>query len=1190
MSNCETELIRRKSRRWTCGTLIGLASGLVAAALAAEDPFAANVRSSDPLTPEEQLRQFEVPEGFAVQLVGAEPDIHKPMNLAFDAAGRLWVTSSREYPRPAPPDRPGRDRVTIFEDFGPDGRARKVTEFASGLNIPIGVYPYRSAGADGRMTWKAVVWSIPHVWLFEDVDGDGKADRRERLYGPFDYTRDTHGNQASFRRGFDGWMYATHGFNNDSRVAGRDGHTIRMQSGNTYRVRLDGSRIEGFSWGQVNPFGMAWDPEGNLYSSDCHSEPIYMLLPGAYYPSFGKPHDGLGFAPSMMERIRGSTAIDGVSYSAEGLWPEAYRDSLFIGDVMTSRVYRDKAVPRGSARVARPEPDFVISRDPWFRPVDTTFGPDGAMYIADFYNRIIGHYEVPLDHPGRDRERGRIWRVVPTGVPLRSPALEDSIEGLLREMASSSLTRRLLAMHEVEDRFGHRALARLEAARRNPADGHQLSHVLWLLHRLGGLDNEALIQAGRHAEEAVRIHAFRIVSERARWMAATPPNPPLAHPVTRAVVDLTIAALGDPSPVVQRVAAEALGWRPRFRLVRPILDLRHRVGTDDPHLLYTVRRTLRELLARDEVMTRVLDAEWSEADRAALLDVSVAVPSELAARFLIRRGDFAGGDAAWVRTALTHAARHAGAEDGEALVTLVRRRMGDDVDYRLGLFRSVQQGLAQRGGPLGPTMRAWGEELAGQLLDSVRGSGGWVNVPVEGALPSANPWDFQERPCDDGQTARLLSSHPRGEALTGVLRSRPFAAPARLSFYLAGHDGPPGEPARGRNRVRLVAAGSGEILAEAAPPRNDTARRIEWNLTAHAGKPVVLEVVDGDNGGAFAWLAWGRLEPATVPWPEVAPAQVVSRQVAAAELANVVEAGALDGPIGALMRDRNSDPAARAAAARRFLSGPLERAALDLMADGTQPYDWRAGLADAVLSGDGAAREAFVLSVWKDAPRRFQLAIAGVAAVEASATARLVAWMEDGLAPAGLLQDNRLRDRLRRVASGDVQRTMDRLLSELPDEDAEVDRLLEARRAEFLRARTDLSRGRDVYGMACAACHQLEGQGGLVGPQLSGIGTRGVERLIEDILAPNRNVDHAFWTTSLTLRDGDVVTGLFRREEGALLVLANSAGLEFTMPKAEVTERRESGVSLMPSNYAEALSEEDFHHLLAYLLAQRGQP
>src|SRR5437016_7900898 len=110
----------------------------------AADPFAENVRPTEALTPELERQSFHVPPGFEVQLVAAEPDINKPMNMAFDATGRLWVTTSREYPFPAPPDKPARDRIMIFEDFGPDGRARKVTKFADGLNIPIGVYPFRS--------------------------------------------------------------------------------------------------------------------------------------------------------------------------------------------------------------------------------------------------------------------------------------------------------------------------------------------------------------------------------------------------------------------------------------------------------------------------------------------------------------------------------------------------------------------------------------------------------------------------------------------------------------------------------------------------------------------------------------------------------------------------------------------------------------------------------------------------------------------------------------------------------------------------------------------------------------------------------------------------------------------------------------------------------------------------------------
>src|SRR4051812_47153520 len=331
------------------------------------DPFAENIRTTPWQSPTDEQKSFRVPTGFEIQLVASEPDINKPMNLAFDALGRLWVTTTTEYPLPVPTNSAGRDRVMIFEDFGPDGRARKVTKFADGLNIPIGLYPFRSRNRNGKETWKAVVWSIPHIWLMEDTDGDGKADRRQVLYANFDTTRDTHGNQASFRRGFDGWLYCTHGYNNDSHVKGRDGHVVDMNSGNTYRIRLDGSRIEHYTHGQVNPFGLAFDSFGNLFASDCHSEPIYQLLADGYYPSFGKPHDGLGYVPKMMENKRGSTAIDGISIYNDDLWPEEFRGNIFIGDVMTSRVYRDRVVERGSTSVARAMPDLVSTSDPWFK-------------------------------------------------------------------------------------------------------------------------------------------------------------------------------------------------------------------------------------------------------------------------------------------------------------------------------------------------------------------------------------------------------------------------------------------------------------------------------------------------------------------------------------------------------------------------------------------------------------------------------------------------------------------------------------------------------------------------------------------------------------------------------------------------------------------------------------------------------
>ncbi len=370
------------------------------------------------------------------------------MNLNFDVHGRLYATQSEEYPFPAKGDAPRRDVVKRFDEIGADGRAGRVVSVVEGLNIPIGVLPREDA---------LIYYAIPEIFRAADPHHDGHYQPGQPIYSSFGF-KDTHGMASSFTRWVDGWVYACHGFSNDSEVKGADGKAIKMNSGNTYRFKPDGSHIEQFTHGQVNPFGLAMDPLGNLYSSDCHTKPIYMLLRGAWYPSFGKPHDGLGYGPEMIEHFHGSTGIAGVVYYTADHFPESYRETVFIGNPVTGKINHDRLEPHGSTYKALEQPDFISCDDPWFRPVDIKLGPDGALYIADFYNCIIGHYEVPLTHPRRDRSLGRIWRVVYTGTEqspaaparpmadlttLRTPWLVDLLDDpnlTVRVLASERLT------------------------------------------------------------------------------------------------------------------------------------------------------------------------------------------------------------------------------------------------------------------------------------------------------------------------------------------------------------------------------------------------------------------------------------------------------------------------------------------------------------------------------------------------------------------------------------------------------------------------------------------------------------------------------------------------------------------------------------------------------------------------------
>ena len=192
------------------------------------EKFSKHIRSTEALTPEEERSGFKLPPGFEIELFASEPDIQKPINITFDAKGRMWVTQSSEYPYPASPGK-GKDRITILEDIDHDGKADRFTHFTDTLNIPIGILPMN----DG-----AIAYSIPNIYRFTDSDDDGKADKSKKLIGPFQFN-DTHGMVNNLVRGYDGWVHACHGYN-ISAVAGTDGDSIHMVYGNTFRFRPDG--------------------------------------------------------------------------------------------------------------------------------------------------------------------------------------------------------------------------------------------------------------------------------------------------------------------------------------------------------------------------------------------------------------------------------------------------------------------------------------------------------------------------------------------------------------------------------------------------------------------------------------------------------------------------------------------------------------------------------------------------------------------------------------------------------------------------------------------------------------------------------------------------------------------------------------------------------------------------------------
>jgi putative heme-binding domain-containing protein len=229
-----------------------------------------------------------------------------------------------------------------------------------------------------------------------------------------------------------------------------------------------------------------------------------------------------------------------------------------------------------------------------------------------------------------------------------------------------------------------------------------------------------------------------------------------------------------------------------------------------------------------------------------------------------------------------------------------------------------------------------------------------------------------------------------------------------------------------------------------------------------------------------------------------------------------------------------------------------------------------------------------LLKILAVAPAHLQSVIAIGLAGSRPGAEKLLEAVGAGKASARLLQERFIELLMQKYP--ELQGRLAELTRGLPPADQRLQELLRQRHNHFAKARVDIKLGAKVFEKSCAICHQLGGQGAKVGPQLDGVGVRGIDRLLEDILDPNRNVDQSFRATTLALKNGQILSGLVLREEGEVVVLADAQGKEVRIPKKDIEERTVSQLSPMPGNLAEQIPEADFYNLLAYLLAQRVAP
>jgi putative heme-binding domain-containing protein len=489
--------------------------------------------------PEVEKATFVLPDGFEVNLFAADPQIAKPIQINFDARGRLWIASSSVYPQ-IEPGAVADDRILIVEDLNGDGVADTTKVFAGGLLIPTGVEP-----GDGG----AYVGASTELLHLVDLDGDDQADERRIVLSGFG-TEDTHHILHTLRWGPEQRLYMSQSIYIHSHIETPWG-IRRLNAGGIWQFRPETLQLEVFARGWVNTWGTAFDQYGVTFATDgAGGEGINYAVPGAAYATaYGAPRILPGLNP-------GSPKHCGLEVAYSPHLPEDWQGSLLTNDFRGHRVCRFVLSEDGSGFVSREQQEVIKSSHPAFRPVDIKLGPDGAIYIADWYNPIIQHGEVDFRDPRRDHTHGRIWRVTYRGKPVvpKEDLTQLSTPELVERLASTNHWTRHMSKRVLKER-GPDVLPVLKQWSRsldNTAPGyHRLRlEALWMYLALD-TDEPELLQSLLECKDAsARAAATRVAGERyperADWLQARVTD---EHPRVRLEAVRALANSPDPQAV-----------------------------------------------------------------------------------------------------------------------------------------------------------------------------------------------------------------------------------------------------------------------------------------------------------------------------------------------------------------------------------------------------------------------------------------------------------------------------------------------------------------------------------------------------------------------------------------------------------------------------------------------------------------
>lgn len=484
-----------------------------------------------PLSPEESMKHLQVPVEFDLQLFAAEPDVMHPIAMTWDEKGRLYVLITKDYPNERKPEGGG-DYILLCEDTDKDGKADKFTRFADGMSIPTGM-----VFANGGL----VVTQAPDILFFKDTDGDDKADIKKTLYSGFG-TYDTHAGPSNLKYGFDNWIWGSVGY---SGYVGVDNSGDTLRFGNAlFRFKADGSELQWMTSTSNNTWGMAFNETNDIFASTANnSHGWYLAIPNQFFNDANRTNNGSrgidthkNMTP-ITKKVRQVDVFDGFTaasghdfYTARSFPKEYWNQIAFVSEPTGHVLHRNLIQKSGTDFSDKQAFNLMAGADEWFSPVFAQVGPDGAVWVADWYSFIIQHnpkpdgfemgsgnaYETDL----RDYTHGRIYRVGYKKAPeYHNISLsEKRPDELISTLQNDNMFWRMQAQRLLIQRGQKDVVPALIKLLKNQ-EGDEIGvnapaiHALWTLQGLSAADQEVIETGLRHSNADVRKNALKVMQE-----------------------------------------------------------------------------------------------------------------------------------------------------------------------------------------------------------------------------------------------------------------------------------------------------------------------------------------------------------------------------------------------------------------------------------------------------------------------------------------------------------------------------------------------------------------------------------------------------------------------------------------------------------------------------------------------------